>query len=112
MDDGGDMSLTLDAPVRSDNSAAHISPMRTFLWFAAKAGFTADSYEDEAVGVMSKNERGSMWVSAVTLRPRIAWSGEKIPTAADLDRLHHRAHEECFIANSIRTTVKVESPGM
>ena len=84
--------------------------MLTFLWFAAKAGFTADSYEDEAVGVMSKNERGAMWVSAVTLRPRIAWSGEKIPTAADLDRLHHRAHEECFIANSIKTEVTVTAP--
>jgi organic hydroperoxide reductase OsmC/OhrA len=82
--------------------------MLTFLWLASKEGFTADSYEDEAAGVMSKNERGVPWVSVITLRPRIAWSGEKIPAAADLDRLHHHAHEQCFIANSIKAEVRVE----
>ena len=56
------------------------------------------------------SEHKAMWVSAVTVRPRIAWSGEKIPAAADLDRLHHAAHEQCFIANSIKTIVTVESP--
>jgi organic hydroperoxide reductase OsmC/OhrA len=81
--------------------------MLTFLWLASREGFQADSYEDEASGVMTKNERGIPWVSAVSLRPRIAWSGDKLPTAADLERLHHRAHEECFIANSVKTAVSV-----
>ena len=84
--------------------------MLTFVWLASRAGFVADSYEDEAVGAMSKNERGVPWVSTVKLRPRIAWSGEKLPTPADLDRLHHDAHEQCFIANSIKTAVTVEAP--
>ena len=84
--------------------------MLTFVWLASREGFTADSYEDEAVGVMSKNERGVPWVSAITLRPRIAWSGEKLPTPADLERLHHAAHEQCFIANSIKTEVTVATP--
>ncbi len=84
--------------------------MLTFLWFAAKDGFQAASYHDEAVGVIGKNERGAMWVSAVTLRPQIAWNGEKTPTPADLDRLHHRAHEECFIANSVKTEIHVNPP--
>jgi organic hydroperoxide reductase OsmC/OhrA len=84
--------------------------MLTFLWVASKEGFVADSYEDAAVGVMTKNERGVPWVSTVTLRPRIVWSGDKLPTPADLERLHHRAHEECFIANSIKTAITVEPP--
>ena len=84
--------------------------MLNFLWVASKEGFIADSYEDEAVGVMTKNERGVPWVSAVTLRPRIVWSGDKLPTPSDLERLHHRAHEGCFIANSVRTRITVKPP--
>jgi organic hydroperoxide reductase OsmC/OhrA len=66
-----------------------------------------DSYEDEAIGVMSKNEKGVSWVSAVMLHPKISYSGEKLPTPADEERLHHLAHEQCFIANSIKTAVTV-----
>jgi organic hydroperoxide reductase OsmC/OhrA len=61
--------------------------------------------------VLAKSERGAMWVSAVTLSPQIVWTGSKLPTADDLDRLHHRAHEDCFIANSVKTTITVESAG-
>ena len=85
--------------------------MLTFLWFAAKDGFAAASYDDDAVGVLAKNERGALWISTVTLRPRIVWKGEKLPTPADLERLHHRAHEECYIANSVKTAVNVLTPG-
>ena len=84
--------------------------MLVFVWLASRAGFICDRYEDAAVGVMTKNERGVPWVSQVTLRPRLAWSGEKLPTPADLDRLHHAAHEQCFIANSVKTVITVESP--
>ncbi|HTD66858.1 MAG TPA: OsmC family protein [Candidatus Limnocylindria bacterium] len=84
--------------------------MLVFLWLAAREGFQADSYEDAAIGVMAKNERGVPWVSAATLHPRITWSGEKVPTAGELEQLHHRAHEGCFIANSIKTAVTVEAP--
>ena len=82
--------------------------MLTFLWLASREGFEVDNYQDEAVGVMTKNEQGRPWVSAITLHPRIAWGGTKQPTPADLARLHHRAHEECFIANSIKSEVSVE----
>jgi organic hydroperoxide reductase OsmC/OhrA len=84
--------------------------MLTFLWFAGRAGFQADSYRDEAVGTMTKNERGVPWVSRVTLRPQIKWSGEKLPAAADLERLHHQAHEGCFIAASVKTEIVVADP--
>ena len=84
--------------------------MLTFLYFAAKGGYVVDSYEDDAVGVMTKNERGKLFVSKTTLRPRIAFSGAKQPSAAELDQLHHHAHEECYIANSVLTEVVVEAP--
>jgi organic hydroperoxide reductase OsmC/OhrA len=81
--------------------------MLTFLYYAGKQGFQVDGYEDEAIGLMAKNERGIPWVSAVTLRPRIIYSGNKLPTPADEEKLHHLAHEYCFIANSIKTNVTV-----
>jgi len=81
--------------------------MLTFLWLASKQGFQIDSYEDEAIGTMTKNDRGVPWVSRVTLRPQIAWRGEKQPTAAEIEHLHHAAHEQCFIANSVKTEIEV-----
>jgi len=81
--------------------------MLTFLWLASKQGFQIDRYEDEAVGTMTKNERGVPWVSRVTLRPKVGWAGEKHPTAAEIDHFHHAAHEQCFIANSVRTEIIV-----
>lgn len=80
----------------------------TFLYIAAKQGYVVDSYADEAVGEMTKNERGKLWVSKVTLRPAIVFSGEKRPTPQQLDELHHLSHEECFIANSVKSDVVVE----
>jgi organic hydroperoxide reductase OsmC/OhrA len=81
--------------------------MLTFVWLASRSGFAIESYRDEAIGTMTKNERGVPWVSAVVLRPAIEWSGEKRPTPEDLDRLHHQAHEQCFIANSVKTEITV-----
>lgn len=83
--------------------------MLTFLYVAMREGFVVSSYEDDAVGVMRKNERGAIWVSAVTLTPRIVYGGggNKEPTAADVDHLHHLAHEQCFIANSVKTEIRI-----
>jgi organic hydroperoxide reductase OsmC/OhrA len=83
--------------------------MLTFLWLASRGGFEIESYEDEAVGVMTKNDKGVAWVSSITLNPRIAYGGGKRPTAEEEQTLHHGAHEQCFIANSIKTDVKVVS---
>lgn len=83
--------------------------MLTYLHLASRQGFQVDSYYDEAVGAMSKNEKGIPWVSSVTLHPTIIYSGDKLPTPADEKQLHHGAHEQCFIANSIRTEVIVKS---
>ena len=85
--------------------------MLTFLDVARRAGFLVDSYDDSPVGIMEKNEAGKYWVSEVTLSPMIAFSG-KAPEPADLERLHHAAHDDCFIANSIRTRVTIASPAV
>ncbi len=84
--------------------------MLTFLWLAAKAGYVVDRYRDEAMGVMTKNEHGVPWVSTVTLHPKIVYSSDRRPDAAAEADLHHHAHEQCFIAQSIRTEVKVAAP--
>lgn len=99
-------------PTNVDPEEAYVASlaschMLTFVWLAGKAGFQAESYQDDAVGAMDKNERGQFWVSKVTLRPKVVWSGEKQPTESEIERLHHRAHEECYIANSVKTEVTV-----
>jgi organic hydroperoxide reductase OsmC/OhrA len=81
--------------------------MLTFLYVAYRQGFQVESYHDEAIGVMTKNDRGIPWVSAITLHPKIVYGGEKRPTSANEEHLHHQAHEQCFIANSIKTEVTV-----
>ena len=83
------------------------------LWFldiAARAGWVVDDYCDDAVGVMTANAQGKPWMSLVTLRPRIVFAGDTQPDASEVARLHHVAHEECYIANSVRTEVRVELP--
>jgi organic hydroperoxide reductase OsmC/OhrA len=82
--------------------------MLSFLYVAAKRGFVADSYRDEASGVMGKSSQGRTWITDVTLRPDVVFSGSKRPSRGDLDAMHHEAHEMCFIANSVKTEVSVE----
>ena len=77
--------------------------MLTFLWLAGKAGYVVDSYRDTAEGVMGKNAEGRIAVLKVTLRPHIVFSGDKRPDAAAHDAIHHAAHDDCFIANSVKT---------
>lgn len=82
--------------------------MLTYLFVAMKAGFQVASYEDEAVGTMTKNERGIFWVSSVVLHPRIVYGGEKLPSPEEESRLHHAAHDHCFISNSVKSEVTVQ----
>lgn len=82
--------------------------MLTFLAIAARKRFVVDSYTDEAFGVMEKNESGKMWVSRVTLRPKASFSATRQPSAQELSELHHAAHENCFVANSVRTDITVD----
>ncbi|HZV33111.1 MAG TPA: OsmC family protein [Verrucomicrobiae bacterium] len=82
--------------------------MLTFIYLAGKQRFQVDAYRDHAVGHMTKNEKGVPWVSSIELNPEITYSGDKVPSPADEEHLHHLAHEQCFIANSIKTDVTVK----
>ena len=82
--------------------------MLWFLSLAARERYRVDRYVDDAEGIMEKNAEGRLAITRVTLRPRVQFSGEKLPDRADIERLHHRAHEECFIANSVKTEVRCE----
>jgi len=87
-------------------SACH---MLWFLALAAARGFTVDRYADAAEGLLAAGPSGGRkWMTQVVLRPQVTFSGERMPTDADFDALHHAAHEECYIANSIRSEVRVE----
>ncbi len=83
--------------------------MLTFLALATKKKLVVDRYIDEAVGFMEKNADGKLAVTRVILRPRIEFSGRQ-PASAELNELHHAAHEQCFIASSVKTAVTVEAP--
>ena len=101
------------------SNAAHVDPeeayvaaiaschMLSFLFVAMKAGFEVASYVDDAVGAMTKNDQGVLWVSSVSLSPTIVYSGVKQPSEDEQRRLHPAAHEHCFIANSVRTEITV-----
>jgi organic hydroperoxide reductase OsmC/OhrA len=82
--------------------------MLFFLSFAAKAGFVVDSYEDEASGHMSRDDRGRMSITAIRLCPRVTFAAG-VPDAATLNDLHHRSHEACYLANSVRAAITVEA---
>ena len=83
--------------------------MLWFLSLAAARGFTVDSYTDDASGVMAKDAEGKVRFTRITLRPRIEFSGEARPSTADLESLHHAAHEECNIASSLKAEIVVEA---
>lgn len=82
--------------------------MLWFLQLAQKAGFCVDDYTDAAVGIMGANPAGKLALLRATLHPRTRFSGAKLPTPAEIGHLHHQAHEECFIANSVTTEVLIE----
>jgi organic hydroperoxide reductase OsmC/OhrA len=81
--------------------------MLTFLFLAATQGYAIEQYVDAAVGEMGKNDHGRPALIQVTLRPAIIFSGQAIPDDAAVERLHHRAHDDCIIANSVRTTITI-----
>ena len=104
--------LPYSDPAAMDPEEAFVASLASchMLWFfsiAVRAGFCVDRYADHAVGVMAANEKRKFWVSRVTLRPAVSFSGRQ-PTTDELADMHHQAHEECFIANSVKTQVVVE----
>jgi organic hydroperoxide reductase OsmC/OhrA len=103
--------LSVEAAV--DPEEAFIAALASchMLWFlslAAKRGFAVETYRDEAVGVLGKNDAGKLAITVVTLRPTIAWGAGDQPSIQEINALHHEAHELCMIANSIKSEVRCE----
>ena len=117
--DGGHEMTATAAPVYLGNPK-HVDPeeafvaslsschMLTFLAIACKKKFVLDEYADEAVGHMEKNAEGKMAITRVILKQKTKFSGDKQPTPEELDEMNHMAHDQCFIANSVKTEVTVE----
>jgi organic hydroperoxide reductase OsmC/OhrA len=102
---------SLEAAVDPEEALVAALSSCHMLWFlslAATAGWRVDEYTDAATGLMGRNAAGRTAMVRVTLRPRTRFSGERLPTRADIVQLHHRAHEECYIANSVTTQVVTE----
>lgn len=105
--------LPYSDPAAVDPEEAFVASLSSchMLWFlglAAKDGWLVDSYRDEAVGVMARNAEGRQAMTRVTLRPAVRFGAGRSPTPDELRALHHRAHEACFIANSVKTEVLCE----
>lgn len=105
--------VPLSDPAGVDPEEAFVAALSGchMLWFlaiAAKRGFIVDRYEDAASGVLERNAERRFAMTRVTLRPKVLFSGARLPTAEELAGLHHKAHEECYIANSVKTEVVVE----
>jgi organic hydroperoxide reductase OsmC/OhrA len=113
----GSSSPSVVPPPRSDPAA--VDPEEALvasasschlLWFlslAQAAGLDVVSYRDRATGTLGRDDRGRIAITRITLRPEIEFAGRR-PDEAELGRLHHEAHEKCFIANSLRSEVVVE----
>ncbi len=82
--------------------------MLWFLSIAAKRGHRVDEYVDDAEGSMEKDDRGRLAMTRVVLRPRVAFSGDRVPSGADITAMHDEAHHACYIANSVKTLITVE----
>ncbi len=82
--------------------------MLFFLSIAAKRKFIVDEYIDNAIGIMEKDNSGKLMMTKVTLRPSVKFSGNRQPTTEQLEKMHHQSHEQCFIANSVKTDVITE----
>jgi organic hydroperoxide reductase OsmC/OhrA len=105
--------VPLSDPLGVDPEEAFVASLSSchMLWFlsiAAGRGFIVDHYEDHAVGTMARDEAGRLAMTRVALRPDIAFSGSRLPTADEIRAMHDAAHHECFLANSVKTDVVVE----
>lgn len=108
--------VPMSDPAAVDPEEAFVASLSSchMLWFlsiAARQKFCVDRYTDAAIGVMGKNAEGKMAMLTVTLKPEVQFSGDRLPTPDDIARMHHEAHEECFIANSVKTEVRCEPVG-
>lgn len=108
--------VPLSDPLGVDPEEAFVASLSSchMLWFlsiAAGRGFVVDRYEDHAVGTLAPDEAGRLAMTRVVLRPVVAFSGARLPDASETRAMHDEAHHACFLANSVKTVVSVETAG-
>ena len=81
--------------------------MLWFLSIAAEKNYIVESYEDHAEGILGKDQDGKLAMTQVTLHPRVVFNGKTTPSREQIEELHHLAHEECYIANSVKTSITI-----
>jgi organic hydroperoxide reductase OsmC/OhrA len=99
-------------PANVDPEEAYVAALASchMLWFlgiAAERGYRVDRYVDPAEGFMEANADRKQWIARVVLQPEVAFSGKKPPDDAAVREMHHTAHTECFLANSVKTEISV-----
>ncbi|HBE17952.1 MAG TPA: peroxiredoxin [Cyanobacteria bacterium UBA11149] len=100
-------------PAGVDPEEAFIASLSSchMLWFlaiAAKKKFLVNSYQDRAIGLLSKGENGQLAITRVNLHPQIIFAEDNLPTAKQIEEMHEEAHRSCFIANSVKTEIIIE----
>jgi organic hydroperoxide reductase OsmC/OhrA len=105
--------VPLSDPAAVDPEEAFVAALASchMLWFlslAAKRGFTVERFEDAAVGALAPDASGALAVTEVVLRPRVRFSGARLPDAAAIHDLHREAHRECFLARSVKSAIRCE----
>ena len=103
----------LGNPERVDPEEAFVAAlsschMLSFLAIASRRRYVVDTYDDAAVGYLEEDADGKLVITRVILRPRVTFSGDKLPNSEQIDLMHHQAHDQCFIANSVKTEVVCE----
>ena len=83
--------------------------MLFYLSIAAANKYTIEAYQDDAEGFMENNENGDMAMTVVTLRPKVTYSGEDIPSKEQIEKMHESAHKKCYISNSVKSKIKILS---
>ena len=102
------VKVPLSDPAGVDPEEAFVAALSSchMLWFlslAARDGYCVDSYVDAAEGLMENDA-----ITVVTLKPQVAFCGDQAPTDAEFDRLHHEAHQACFLARSVKSEIRVQ----
>jgi organic hydroperoxide reductase OsmC/OhrA len=109
--------VPLSEPNAVDPEEAFVAALASchMLWFlsiAARRGFVVDRYDDNAVGELAKNDDGRLAMKTVTLRPAVTFDAGAQPSRAELEALHHEAHDACYLSNSVRTAIRIELQGV
>jgi organic hydroperoxide reductase OsmC/OhrA len=85
--------------------AASSCQLLWFLHLASKARIDVVEYEDDAGGLMPEDDE-PVRITEITLRPRIVVAGDA--SEERVLKLVHTAHEHCYIANSLKSDVRLE----